>query len=395
MRILVGWDDADEAELIGLYLNTGEHSAALHTDRQSLLRDATQNGNWDVILLATQFPDVDTAFATFQEIHERRPQCPVVCACKAAETLQLARFIAEGLRTYVVRDAGKDFVFLLMTTLESTVKAVQAERDQQLAEQLKNEVDAVRRFQQAMIGSDLFEPMGYRTAAAYESSSIRVQGGTAMVLAGGDFYDVFPLDRSRVGIIIADAAGHGMQACLAITILQTQMQMLRNRKVRRAADFMNELNRQFCGHRIVLSLGNLTTALFAILDTDRNDLTWASAGHPPPLLHDRERQTAEPLSNGKFTDPPFGIDTDVTYHECTQRLPDRARLVFYTDGLTEASPDENSGEQFGLNGVCSTLKRLADRTAEDVVRALMNDSYSFTRGHGRHDDTSVLVVERA
>ncbi|MCH7976544.1 MAG: SpoIIE family protein phosphatase, partial [Bacteroidetes bacterium] len=92
--------------------------------------------------------------------------------------------------------------------------------------------------------------------------------------------------------------------------------------------------------------------------------------------------------------PPLGVDGDIKYGSFTTRIPPGGRLLLYSDGRVEASPDENSGRQFGINGVRRTLIRSTDRRLEQSVQALMDDSEEFTRGQGRHDDTSAVLVER-
>ena len=394
MRILVGWDNSEVAELIGLYLNTDKHSAVIEEDRDALIRRATHDGPWDVALLSTTFPDTDAAFDAFRDLHERLPGCPIVGACDSSNVVSIVRFLAAGMHTYLLRDAGGDFMFLLLATLESAVEAAQAERDQQIADKLRDEVEAVRKFQTAMIGDSLHAPPGYAAAAMYEPSEIRVRGENPVVLAGGDFYDLFPIDRSRYGIIVSDAAGHGMQACLSVTILQTHLQILQESRIRSAAELVQNLNQRFCAHRIVKRRGNLATVLGGILNVDRHEFTWTSAGHPFPLLDSRNGNTPVSLGDRRDAGPPLGVDGELRYREVTTKLPPRSRLILYSDGLTEASPDENSGLQFGLEGVGATLRRVVERNADDAVRALMNDSNAFTRGAGRHDDTSVLVLDR-
>lgn len=395
MRILVGWDNREQAELISLYLNGDEHSARV-VQPDALLQAATADGKaWDVVLMSTgNADDGNGTLEIFLRLREALPNCPVVGACKPEDTQQLTRFIAAGMRTYVLRDAQGDFIFLLLTTLEHTVQAVRAEREQFVAEKLREEMDAVLRFERAMIPEQLFAPPGYACSGRYESSKIRVCGGASVLLAGGDFYETFAIDDAHSGLIIADAAGHGMQACLSVTILQTFLQDLRGRPFASPAEFVGELNRRFCRHRIVKTQGNLITLLFGILDHHRHQLVCTSAGHPLPILHDRAGGRMETLSAGRVGGPPLGVDEDIRYREFAVELPPWARLVCYTDGLTEASPDEDSGRQFGLTGIERTLREMADRNAAETVAALLRASDEFTAGAGRHDDASVLILDR-
>ncbi len=395
MRILIGWDDPAEADLIALYLNAnGENQVSLARDCNDLLERANVDGAWDVVMMTTTFPDSDTAFATFEKIRRQQPGCPIVGACKSDDVYLLARFITHGLRSYVLRDVGGDFVFLLQSTLESTVQAVRAEREQRIAERMREEIESVRQFQESILPQEMPAPPGYRLAALYEPSQIREVGGRPVILAGGDYYDVIPLDRKSVVFIVGDAAGHGMRACMSIMVLQTLMQMIHNKKFRKTASFVEEINRRFCTHTLCQREGSLITLLYGILRFDRHVLQWTSAGHPIPLIHDRQSGEVAPAANNQVFGSPLGVDAEMRYHSFVTKLPPASRLLLYTDGLVEAYADGDMSRLFGVDGVAAAMRKSTETPVDATLRALFDASHQFTNGSGRHDDTSALLLER-
>jgi phosphoserine phosphatase RsbU/P len=66
--------------------------------------------------------------------------------------------------------------------------------------------------------------------ARYESSQIRVLGDRPVVMAGGDYYDVFSFDDGQVVLVLGDAAGHGVKACMSIMTMHTLISMIRDRR---------------------------------------------------------------------------------------------------------------------------------------------------------------------
>jgi serine phosphatase RsbU (regulator of sigma subunit) len=76
-------------------------------------------------------------------------------------------------------------------------------------------------------------------------------------------------------------------------------------------------------------------------------------------------------------------------------IPRNSRLVLYTDGLIEAFPGNSRGQhaEFGISGLQQTLKDTRTKPAQECLDRLFADSYAFTQGSGRHDDTSVLILE--
>ena len=87
---------------------------------------AAENGpsRWDVVLMSLTFPKTaDEGFQHYLQQQDMMPGVPVVMACRQNEMLSLPRFMAKGLRFYIVRDDNADFIFLVMATLESAVQA--------------------------------------------------------------------------------------------------------------------------------------------------------------------------------------------------------------------------------------------------------------------------------
>lgn len=394
MRILIGWDDPAELELISLYLQAGGNEILAAASPDEIRAQLGAAEPCDVALLAVTFPDHESGLAVFRELLARWPECPVVGACRTDAVYQMARFLTGGLRSYVLRDLGGDFVFLLQSTLESTVAAVRAERERRAAEKMREEIEAVRRFQDSIIPRRFPAPNGYELAGRYEPSEIRVLGGQPVQLAGGDYFDVLPLDRHTLALLMGDASGHGMRACMSILVLHTLVGMMVGQRHKTTAAFVQEVNRAFCGQAVNQKDGSLVALFFGLLRTDRHELTWTSAGHPIPLLDDRRAGRIGPIAPLDAGGPPLGVDEDVRYDVHTLKLPPTARLLIYTDGLVEAFPEAEPRNLFGEERTCRIVERHRTGTRDAVLDALLSASHDHTRGAGRHDDTSLLLVER-
>ncbi len=395
MRFLIGWDDEAEAELFLLYLNVDGNEAVTAIGKEALLNQAQSGREWDAVLVTTGSPDSETAFDVFQKIRRLLPGCPIVGACRTDEIFRIAQFMTNGLRSYVIRDAAGDFLFLLRATLESAVNSVRAEREQLIAVKLREEIESVRKLQESIIPRDLDSPSGYKICGHYESSQIRVLGGHPVTLAGGDYYDVFMLDNKRMVLLVGDASGHGMKACMSIMTMHTLIRMIRGNAYRNTALFVADVNRRLCEQRIVNEEGGFITLLYAVLRTDTHKLQWTSAGHPSPILHNLNSNSVDRLVAIDEGSLPLAITPDAKYQNCTATLPPNSRLLIYTDGLEEAFPEtDHSHEQYGFAGIAATLQASQNEPLPDAMRKLFEDSSAYTVGSGRHDDTSVVMLER-
>ncbi|MEM7811692.1 MAG: PP2C family protein-serine/threonine phosphatase [Planctomycetota bacterium] len=408
MRTLVGWNEAEQADLVGLYLNVGDDAAEVHVGTEAFVAAleaacAERPFPFDVVLMALELDLGDEARTRgiVRTVGEHAPGCPVVIACRAEDVVKLAAYAKVGLPPYVFRDAGGDFLFLLKSTLELHVEAAEAGSEQLAAEQMRAEIESARRFQESVIPEKLPQVPRYELAGRYEPSEIRVSGTKKVRLAGGDYYDAWPmllpgrLPFSRnecVGLLMADAAGHGMRACLSITALDAIMRFAGEASKRDPGAMLTRVNRWFCRQRVNLHGGSLVTMLYAVLDTKRHRLVWASAGHPMPLLDD-PAGGVRPLAKSIGSEP-LGVDPNSRYQSRQAFLPPGARVLIYTDGLCEASPPSRPELQFGIEGIGGVLAAHRDRDAAEALFETFVAAHLATDGAGRADDTSAILLTR-
>ena len=395
MRVLVGWDDPLEAETIGLILNVEETTVEICSDPERFESLSTQQ-DWDVVLMSINFPEEETALDIFKKIQDALPNIPIVGAWRQGQFTSLAKFISHGLHSHLMRDSEGDFIFLLPSMIEAALAAVIAQRSRMLAERLREEVDSVRRLQESVIPKDLPAPQGYEVVARYEPSQIRIMGDNPVIMAGGDYYDVFNLGNDKMILLVGDASGHGVKACMSIMTMHTLIRMIRDQRYPNTVEFVSEVNRRLCSSDIVQDEGGFITLLYSSLDLTNHRLTWTSAGQPMPLLQNLATNEVKQLGSEEQGGLPLAIDEDWVYEEISVHVPDNSRLLIYTDGLDEAFPadGDQQHDQFGLKGIINSLRNSRDLPLEQALAKLFADSNAATRGSGRHDDTSVVLLER-
>jgi len=150
MKILVAWDVSSEADLLELYLGGGGENevvlAASCDQVVKLLRDQTGTSSSSRCVSPTRrcrlsAVQPDAAAGRCPDRHGRAPE----------EMINLPRFLIRGLRYYLYRDPKGDFIFLVLSTLESAIAAMRAEEERKLVEHLREEINGVRLLQEAII----------------------------------------------------------------------------------------------------------------------------------------------------------------------------------------------------------------------------------------------------
>lgn len=396
MRILVGWDDSAQAELLKMYLSIDDNAVFITTDTNQFLTLAKSGQAWDIVLLTTSYPDHETAFSVFEQVRKAIPATPIVGACEQNDVYRLASYLTAGLRAYLIRDDNGDFLFLAQAILAGAVKQVHTERERIVSEQLRKEVESVRELQESMIPDDIETPDGFDIVGRYESSQIRVLGSQPVIMAGGDYYEAFTLPDNNIVTLIGDASGHGMKACMSIFTMHTLIRMIRFDDYYDAAKLVHHINSQLCRQSVVSNEGGFITMLYGVLNTETREYRWASAGHNTPLIHNLATDEITEISDSPdCSGLPIGIFEEAEYTTQSAVLPPNSRLLVYTDGLVEAFPGgvRESHTEFGLDGVRNSLKETRTKSLMECLDGLFRDSYAFTKGAGRHDDTSVLLLE--
>ena len=194
--------------------------------------------------------------------------------------------------------------------------------------------------------------------------------------AGGDFYDIFPLDSGRVAAIVGDVSGHGRAALERATLMHYTLRAyletgLSPRSVLELADEV----------RAGGSEGQFATAAIAIYCAGQATLTYACAGHPPPIVlgsvpHD-------PVT--VCSSPPIGLGLRTGLRQSTIALPAGSTACLYTDGVVEARSRgsllgrERLAELVEERGPEATAAELLDRVVSEAGGAPDDMAACFLR----------------
>jgi serine phosphatase RsbU (regulator of sigma subunit) len=216
---------------------------------------------------------------------------------------------------------------------------------------------------------DLLVPDGLIAYAGY----VPAQGAMSV---GGDWYDLFDMGGGCVALSVGDVAGHGLTAAATMGQLRsaTRAEALHSSSPVEALAGLARFASPLDGRP-------LATVAYAVLDLRTGDLSYALAGHPPPLLI-RAGGHTELLEGGRS--PLLGVAPLESRAQGSAKLAPGDTLVIYTDGLIER-PD--STIDVGL----ADLARRASGLADDP--AVLGEALLGSVAEPRRDDAAVLVVQ--
>ncbi len=203
---------------------------------------------------------------------------------------------------------------------------------------------------------------------------------------GGDFYDVFALDKELYALVIGDVSGKGLAAAAQLATVRNMLRGILY-QCRAAASAVSGLNTIVTAHDLLRGFVTLWVGLY---DARTGEVVSVSCGHEPPLLR---RASGGPVEMLPTTGPPLGVSENGVYEEARVMLRPGDTLLLYTDGLSEAGPSRL--DMLGTEGVARLLE---DQAAEpDVTSAaaqIVRAAQDFSGGLLR-DDVCVLLLRRA
>ncbi|MGL4419383.1 MAG: PP2C family protein-serine/threonine phosphatase [Gemmataceae bacterium] len=211
----------------------------------------------------------------------------------------------------------------------------------------------------------------------------------AMGRAGGDYYDYFPLEDGRLGVLVADVSGHGTHAAVLMAITHS-IAHSHNTPPSDPGSFLEYLNEQLT-RRYSRATGSFVTAFYAVFDPKRRTVRYASAGHVPPRLVRCSEGTLLPMNKAQRL--PLGVGEPTTRYpvQTIDFLPGD-QVVLTTDGVIEAV--NRSGDVFGSERLDAIIA-CCPRTADDAVQTVLQELARFQDHCPATDDRTIVIVHHS
>ncbi len=306
-----------------------------------------------------------------------KPVSALVKASVPSRVLPLSQDLF-WIRLMAVPGVARNLMALLAARMRRNSEIMlEGQRRQIELEFLRQELNVARQLQLGML--PLRQPM------FPERQDVDVAGlMEAASMVGGDLFDAFFIAPQRLFFCIGDVSGHGIPAAMfmarAVSLLR-----IAAFSFPQPAELVERVNDQLC----VGNDANMFVTLFcAVLDTETGHLSYANAGHLPPIVVRAGRCEALPLPKGTA----IGVLSGLHYRSMETVLQPDELLLCFTDGVTEAQTP--AGEEFTEPSLARLIEAHAALPLDNLLARVRAEVVRFTGTTELADDCTLLAVRR-
>ena len=200
---------------------------------------------------------------------------------------------------------------------------------------------------------------------------------------GGDFYDFYMVSDHEVAFLVADVSGKGIPAALFMMTAKTLLKNMAE-SGKPVAEVMTDANNELCSNN---EAGMFVTCWMGILDYTNGHVTFANAGHNPPLIYRKDKGFE--FIKSKVGLVLGGMD-GIIYKPQDLYLNPGDKIYLYTDGVTEANNQRK--ELYGEPRLLEYLNNHKEEQMKDILKGIKSDIDTFKGEAEQFDDITMLMI---
>jgi len=288
--------------------------------------------------------------------------------------------VAGGNLEHETMTTSSDEIGYLSATFNQLTRSLKTAHEAEIEkEKLEHDMSVGREIQQTLLPKSLYKIPGYDLDAFYLSAKE----------VGGDYFDLIPIDKSKLGVIVADVSGKGIQGAMIMTIMRTVMNIAAVGNLS-CKNCLGRTNR-FLSDRI--KRGMFVTAFYVILDCRTHKLSFSSAGHNPMFIY---RAATKKIELFNPTGIALGFDKgplfERTLKEAETDLKPGDRFVLYTDGVVESMNEKH--EEFTDKRFEEFVIANAEEDSKTFIHKLVAELKKHQGNAPQHDDITIVTFRR-
>jgi phosphoserine phosphatase RsbU/P len=367
-RVLVADDQPDVLEALR-WLLTGEGYAPEFVSSTAAVMDRLRAEPFDLLLMDLNYTRDTTSgregLELIPRVRTHAPDMPIVVMTGWGSIDTAVEAMRRGARSFVQKP-WEDVTLLEILQREIDEARAARRRDQRH----QREFEDARLIQRGLLPRSVPRIAGLDIAAAWQPADG----------VGGDCFDTLAFGSS-LGVSIADIAGKGLPAALLMSNLQAAVRAFAQ-EAALPASVCSSVNRLLCRN---MASGRFATFCYARIEAAGRRIVYSNAGHNPPLLI-RPGGSVERLTEGGMV---LGIFPEIQYEQAELALTAGDRLLFFTDGITEAR--NAAGDEYEEDKLAAIASASRALPVEEMKDAILADVNGFTGGQFEDDATLIVV----
>jgi phosphoserine phosphatase RsbU/P len=367
-RVLVADDQPDVLEALR-WLLTGEGYEPEFVSSTEAVLERLRERSFDLLLMDLNYSRDTTSgregLELIPQVRSHDPSMPIVVMTGWGSVDTAVEAMRLGAKSFVQKP-WEDIA--LLEIVQREIEDAQASKRRDARQQ--REFEDARLIQRGLLPAAMPQTAGVQLAASWQPANG----------VGGDCFDALTFANGGVGLTIADVAGKGVPAALLMSNLQAAVRAFAQEGTP-PGSVCTSVNRLLCRN---MASGRFVTFCYARIDTAERRLTYANAGHNPPLLIRRSGQVDQLAPSGTV----LGVFEESTYDQGDFTFAAGDRLVLYTDGITEGR--NLAGDEFGEDRLAETASRHRALPADEMLAGIMRDVEAFNGG--KYEDDATLIV---
>jgi sigma-B regulation protein RsbU (phosphoserine phosphatase) len=366
-RVLVADDQADVLEALR-WLLTGEGYEPVFVSSTEAVMERLRESAYDLLLMDLNYSRDTTSgregLELIPKVRAHDVSLPIVVMTGWGSIDTAVEAMRRGAKSFVQKP-WEDVTLLEILAREVSEGRAARRRDHRQ----QRDFEEARLIQRGLLPTTVPQVIGIDLSVSWQPADG----------VGGDCFDTLAFGNV-LGISIADIAGKGLPAALLMSNLQAAVRAFAQENVS-PASICSSVNRLLCRN---MASGRFATFCFARLEPAARRIVYSNAGHNPPFVFRKDGQV-EALSEGGMV---LGVFPDNAYEQGEIELGPGDRVLFYTDGITEARNPE--GDEYGEERLTASALTVQGSSADAIKQAVLADVNAFTGG--RFEDDATLIV---
>lgn len=201
----------------------------------------------------------------------------------------------------------------------------------------------------------------------------------------GDLYDIWNVSDNVICVLIADVCGHGVSSALVTSFIKATIREIVHIDFS-AARVLEELNKRLMD---ILPLDTFVSAFVVLIDIEKNQLEYSTAGHPGQFYYNSINNKLE-ITYSKGGTLLSVLEDSIFYNE-TQKYDKGDKLILFTDGIYEIRDKNN--EIYGRKSFHNFVSNNIKLNKEELLDKIINNAYLINKSENLEDDVNIIIID--